>query len=260
MSDFASRSNVSSAISHSGTIIRYAFYLAGALAFALIAIVIIKVYGFVSFNSVKIVDTTPSFRLVDSELARLPTRSKVVNGGAIGRIEVRHYGQLHDRTANLSMAMIVPPKPADRSIRPSFADVRNTLAMSATSSSVWGTARHDLETRFGPVRATEARINADGLIKPCLMFLSRFETEAVRLEGAYCEADGSKPSPHRLACILDGLVLDTRLASLAADAFLRERMARRPYCTSTPVSQTLDTQSRRMSPPARWSMPSANRH
>ncbi len=258
MSDFASRGNVSSAISHSGTIIRYAFYLAGALAFGLIAVAIIKVDAFVSFNRVKAVDTAPSFRLVDSALARLPTRSKIADGGAIGRIEVRHYGQPHDRTANLSIALILPPKLADRMVRPGFAGVRNTLSISAANYAVSSGARYDLETRFGPVRAAETRINADGLIKPCLLFYSRFETEAVRLEGAYCEADGSKPNPHRLACIIDGLVLDTRLTAAEADAFLRARMAQRPYCTSTPVSQTIDTQARRMAPPSRWSRPSAN--
>jgi len=141
-----------------------------------------------------------------------------------------------------------------------FAEVRNSVASAAFASmSTYGSMRHDLETRFGPVHAAETRITADGLIKPCLAFKSRFATEAVRLEGTYCEATGAKPSPHRLACILDGLVLDARLASTQADAFLRGRMAQRPYCTSTPVSQTMDTQYNSVSPPSRWSAPSANR-
>jgi len=246
MSDFASRNNISSAVKVSGTLIRYAFYAAGTLAFGLIAFAIVKVGGFISFARVKIVDEAPSFRLVDGALTKLPAQGKVTSGGALGRIEVRHYGRPHDRTANLSIALIVPPKPGERAVRPSasFADIRNTLAMNASSSVVSGTQRYDLETRFGPIRATEARINADGLIKPCLLFYSRFETEAVRLEGAICEADGSKPSPHGLACMLDGLVLDNRLPTPAADSFLRERMGQRPHCTSTPVSQTIDTRTR----------------
>ena len=257
MPDFVTRNNVSSAISVSGALIRYAFYATGALAFGLIAFTIIKIGSFVSFNRVKVADEGASFRLVDSALAKLPTQSKVTNGGAIGRIEVRHYGRPHDRTTNLSVALIVPPKPVDRAARPNFADIRTTLTMNGPSSAVSGTERYDLETRFGPIRATEARINADGLIKPCLLFYSRFETDAVRLEGTICEADGSKPSPHGLACILDGLVLDTRLSSPAADSFLREHMRQRPHCTSTPVSQTIDTRTRPVSPPSRWSTPSA---
>jgi hypothetical protein len=259
MSSFGARNSISSAVRASGMFFRYAFYAAGTLAFVLIAFVIIKVSGFVSFNRVKIVDNVPSFRIVDKGFTKLPTQSKVTSGGALGRIEVRHYGRLHDRTANLSIALIVPPKPEDRPVSRDFSAIRGSLAMGALSSAVPGAVRYDLETRLGPVRAGEARINADGLIKPCLLFYSRFETDAVRLEGVMCEADGSKPSPHGLACVLDGLVLDARLPTAAAESFLRERMAQRSRCTAIPVSQTIDTRTRPVSPPSRWSMPSAQR-
>jgi hypothetical protein len=238
---------------------RYTFYAAGTLAFVLVAFAIIKVSSFVSFNRVKIVDDAPSFRIVEKAFTKLPTQSKVTSGGSLGRIEVRHYGRLHHRTANLSIALIVPPKPGDRPARQDFSTVHNTLAMSTSSSAAPGAGRYDLETRFGAVRAGDTRISVDGLVKPCLLFYSRFDTDAVRLEGAMCEADGSKPSPHGLACILDGLVLDARLPTAAAESFLRERMAQRSHCTATPVSQTIDTRTRPMSPPSRWSMPSAQR-
>lgn len=259
MSNFGARNSISSAVRTSGMFFRYTFYAAGTLAFALIAFAIIKVSSFVSFNRVKIVDDAPSFRIVEKGFTKLPTHSKVTSGGALGRIEVRHYGRLYDRTANLSIALIVPPKPNDRPVARDFSAIRNTLAMSASSSAAPGAGRYDLETRFGPVRASDVRINADGLIKPCLLFYSRFDTDAVRLEGAMCEADGSKPSPHGLACVLDGLVLDDRLPTAAAESFLRERMGQRARCTATPVSQTVDTRTRPVSPPSRWSTPSAQR-
>ena len=264
MSDLAPGNNVSSAVNTAGVMIRYAFYSTGALAFGLIGFSILKVFNVVSFYRVQPVDEVPSFRLVDSELARLSMRTKITNGGAIGRIETRHYGQSYDRNANLTVTLAMPPKvgtvPAIGPGGPTFAEVRNSLASAAyASGSVSGSTRYDLETRFGSVRAAETRISADGLIKPCLAFHSRFETEAVRMEGSYCEATGGKPSPHRLACILDGLVLDARLASADADAFLRSRMGRGPLCMSTPVSQTMDTGQRPVSPPWRWSTPSASR-
>jgi len=249
--------NFVSVVRNTGTLIRFAFYAAGLLAFGLISLSISRVFNAVSFYSVNAVDEVPSFRLVDGELARLSMQAKVTNGGMIGRIETRHYGQPHDRNTNLTITLTMPPK-AGTGTTNTFAEVRNALAMSAYTNmtSGYGSPRHDLEAMFGPVRAAETRITADGLIKPCLTFQSRFATEAVRLEGSYCEATGAKPSPYRLACILDGLMLDARLASAEADAFLRGRMAQRPYCTSTPVSQTMDTQSKSLSPPSRWSTPS----
>jgi hypothetical protein len=252
--------NVVSAARNAGTLIRFAFYAAGVVAFGLIALSIVRVFNAVSFYQVKAVDEGPSFRLVDSDLARLSMQTKVTNSGSLGRVETRHYGQLHDRNINLTLTLTMLPKGGAGGATgtpTTFAEVRNTLLSASTSS--YGSARHDLETRFGPVHAAETRITADGLIKPCLAFQSRFESQAVRLDGTYCEATGAKPSPHRLACILDGLVLDARLASTEADAFLRGRMAQRPKCTSTPVSQTMDTQPRPVSPPSRWSTPSANR-
>jgi hypothetical protein len=262
MTEFGTRSTVSSAVKVSGTFFRYAFYATGMLAFVLIAFAIVRVNSFVSFNRVKTASDSASFRIVEKGFAKLPMQSKVTSGGAVGRIEVLHYGRLHDRAANLSIALVVPPKPDDRLVRPDFAAVRTTLAMNATNSALPSTARYDLETRFGPVRASETRVNADGLIKPCLLFYSRFDTEAVRLMGVMCEADGSKPSPHGLACVLDGLVLEGRLPAEAADRFLREHMSQRPRCTATPVSQTIDNSPRRRPlPPAPFRPPpSPHRH
>jgi hypothetical protein len=84
----------------------------------------------------------------------------------------------------------------------------------------------------------------DGRSKPCLGFISRFDTSAVYLKGWICEANGSKPNASSLACTLNALVLDAPLASVDADRFMRERMVRGGSCAASPVSQTVDTRSR----------------
>ena len=118
---------------------------------------------------------------------------------------------------------------------------------------------YDLDTRFGEFRATEMRIDTDGRWKQCLAFRSRFETAAVYLTGWYCDGSGSRPSANSLACTLDKLVIDQELASKDADQFLRERMTKPALCQATPVTQTTDIGHRGVSPPSRWSQPSAMR-
>jgi hypothetical protein len=257
MPESGSRNNAAVVVNSAGVMIRYTFYLMGAAAFALISLSLLKVFSFVSANRVVAKEEPPSFRLVDNELAKLTMWTQVVDG-AMGRIETRHYGRQYDRGTNLTVTLSVrPPLRHNVDVVPTFADVRNTLAYASYGS---GTTHYDLDTRFGPIRAVETRISADGLIKPCLSFQSRFETADVRLHGTFCEAAGAKPIAHRLACILDSLVLDTKLTSEEADRFLHYRIAHPVMCTATPVSQTMDTQSPRpLSPPARWSTPSANR-
>lgn len=112
------------------------------------------------------------------------------------------------------------------------------------------TTYYDLETRFGEVRAADLNVDADGRRKLCLAFLSRYDTPSLALKGWYCQANGARPNTQQLACILDSLTLDAPLASSEADAFVRSRMARRPLCSATPVSQTVDTRTR-IPPPRR---------
>jgi hypothetical protein len=52
-------------------------------------------------------------------------------------------------------------------------------------------------------------------------------------------------------------VIDHELASKDADDYLRARMSKPASCRGTPVTQTTDTGSRGVSPPSRWSQPSA---
>ena len=114
---------------------------------------------------------------------------------------------------------------------------------------------YDLENRFGEFRATEMRVDTDGRWKNCLAFRSRLDTAAVYFTGWYCDGSGAKPAAGALACMLDRLVLDADLASKEGD--MRARMARPPNCSAEPVTQTTDVRQRRMSPPSRWSQPSA---
>ena len=68
-----------------------------------------------------------------------------------------------------------------------------------------------MDTRFGAVRAADLNVNSDGFIKQCIVFLTRFETNAVYMKGWLCEASGAKPSADKLACMIDRMVLDKPL-------------------------------------------------
>src|SRR5262249_34835434 len=150
------------------------------------------------------------------------------------------YGSFHNRDINFSVGMGFPP---DGAVKFDPAPQLSSLAPS-TLRTVMSSNYHDLETRFGAVRAMEARIDNDGQWKQCLAFASRFETSTLYLIGWYCDATGAKPSAGSLACIIDKLTLDRPLASNDADTFLRARAARPASCSATPVSQTYDTRSR----------------
>jgi hypothetical protein len=236
-----------------GMLLRYCFYALGALVFFAILVGIWSLRASVP----KRVDAAPSFRLTASHLARLPVTHQVVSAGRFGRMELLHYGQLHDRSDDLTVAMVMTPVgtvlPRNGilelpNIRP-LRNVRYTLT----------SVRYDLDTRFGPLRATEMRAESDGKWKLCLTFVSRFATESVSLAGWYCDASGAKPGADRLACTLDRLVLDRPLQSNDADAFFRERMSRSSSCSASAVAQTVDTGARTRSSPAKWSMPNARK-
>jgi len=234
-----------------GIAIRYSFYLIGALVIGMIGIAIISVYG----SRTRTLDERPSFHLAAQHLARLPVRSQVLTGGRFGRMELLQYGAVHNRDVNFSIGMGFPPAgalvTADTVPQISSLMPRN---MRSTMSSNY----HDLETRFGSVRATEFRIESDGQWKQCLAFASRFDTAAMYLIGWFCDASGAKPSAATLACTLDRFTLDRDLPSGEADAFIRARMSRPASCSAMPVSQTTDTRSRsNVSSPQRWSTPSS---
>ena len=134
------------------------------------------------------------------------------------------------------------------------------ISMLRRARMVFSSTYHDLDTRFGAVRATEMRVESDGQWKQCLSFASRFETTAVYFVGWFCDASGAKPSPDRLACILDKITLNKELASKEADDFMRAKIGKGALCSATPVSQTIDTRTyRKPQQPSNWSIPSAQR-
>jgi hypothetical protein len=242
--------HVPAPIWYAGAFIRYAFYLLGALVFAVMLVGVLTV----SNARVKTVEQQPAFRLDAPELARLPVRSHVITGHG-GRMEVRQHGQPHDRHADMTIALVMPPRgwSGGNQLGVELATMGPARLVSSRLTQTY----YDIDTRFGPVRAADMTVDADGRRKLCLGFLSRFESTAVYLKGWHCEASGTKASADNLACLLDRLVLDARLSSEAADAFLRERAARRAHCAARPVTQTTDTGQRRPSSPARWSTPQA---
>lgn len=244
---------LTSAVSGAGALIRYSFYLVGALVLGGIGLGMLSFYN----GRTRTIDDRVSYHLAASHLARLPVRSQIVTGGHFGRLELLQYGALHNRDLSFSIGMGLPPQgaliTADTTPQISNMMPRNMRwAMSAN--------HHDLETRFGPARATEMRVESDGQWKQCLAFASRFDTTAVYLMGWFCDASGAKPNAATLACTLDKLTLDKDIASAEATAFIRARMGRAASCSALPVSQTTDTRSRsRVSPPQNWSVPNAQR-
>ena len=234
-----------------GVIIRYAFYLIGAVVIGMIGIGIVSAYS----SRTRTVDERPSFHLAAQHLASLPTRSQILTGGRFGRMELLQYGAVHNRGVNFSIAMGFPP--AGALVTADTVPQISSL-MPRDMRSVMSSNYHDLETRFGPVRATEFRVESDGQWKQCLAFASRFDTTAVYLVGWFCDASGAKPSAVTLACTLDRFTLDRELLSSEADAFVRARISRPASCSAVPVSQTTDTRSRsNVSSPQRWSTPSS---
>lgn len=239
MSQNASQARLVNAVSNASIAVRYAFYTVGALVFTVVAVAMLMMWN----NRVRLADDKPAFHLAAPNLSQLPMTSRIVIGGRYGRVEMVHYGQLHDRNIDMAVAVTMPPAGVWRDNATDLPGIRPTKVRYSQTSNY-----HDLETRFGAMRAREMRVEADGQWKQCLTYVSRFSTEAVHITGWFCDPSGAKPSPDRLACTLDRLVLDTPLASKEADKFLRERVARSPSCSSAPVAQSIDTRQRTSSP------------
>jgi hypothetical protein len=247
-------SEIGSAISIAGIAVRYGFYAVGALVLGLIGMTILSLQKVVP----TVVDTAPSFRIASDALAGLPVSGHVVSSSVFGRAEVRQYGTLHNRTTDFAIVVVMPP--ATFTMGTQFAQDLREVNLLRNTRAIMLSINYDLETRFGEFRATEMQVDTDGRLKQCLAFRSRLDSAAVYLTGWFCDGTGSKPSANTLACILDKLVLDKDLASAEANAFMRDRIARTARCRADTVSQTTDTGYRRgVSPPSRWTQPSATR-
>lgn len=241
---------LTAAMSMAGVFVRYAFFLFGAIVFGMIGLGFVWVWN----SRVKVVEDVPSFRIADGSVARLNVSSSIIAGGMAGRVEVMQYTAGNNRGLDLTVVMAYP-KPG--SIRPRLGlDLNNLAQLRATPMRTYST-HYDLDTRYGAFHAVEGRMETDGRWKQCLSYNSRFTTNAVLMEGFLCDASGSKPGADALACLLDRLVIDKTLASGEAEAYLRPRLAMPASCGSRPVTQTFDTGTRPISPPSRWSQPSA---
>jgi len=240
-----------SPVSAAGIVIRYAFFLVGAVVLSALGAGMLGGWQ----NQIKPVDDPPAFRIAASSIMQLPVSGRVVVSGRFGRAEIRQYGRLNNRDVDLAVVLVMPPKGIGMGTE-IVQDLRDVNLLRSVRATMLAT-HYDLDTRFGEFRAIEMRVDTDGRWKNCLAFRSRLDTVSVYLTGWYCDATGSKPGPEALACLLDRLVLDASLASREADAFMRARMARPAYCSAERVTQTTDTRERRISPPSRWSQPSA---
>jgi hypothetical protein len=228
-----------------GAVIRHAFYLVGALVFALVGIkLLLSGRPAAAPQPAQTMSQAPAFRLTDTDLARKHKTSHVINLPGMGRIEAWQYGQLSERDSDLTIALFVQPQ----SLFP-VGDVNLEMARLRAFNLLqgmgpFGTGRYyDLHIRFGEVRATEMQADADGVRKPCLGFVSRFDTMAAHIAGWYCTQNGAKPAASELACLLDGLAIEAPLASEEADSFFRKAGAKAPTCSAEPVTQTIDART-----------------
>jgi hypothetical protein len=253
------RAGVAPSLEAAGAFVRLACYGVQLAVLGFVGIGAMSIYGGYSFLSgfvPKPIDVPPAFRISAGEFAGKAATGHVVTSTRLGRAEVVQYGQLNNRNSDLAVVLVMPPKGIGMGTQ-FVQDLTDLNLLRIKYSISMSTTNHDLDTRFGEFRATEMRVDTDGRWKQCLAFRSRLETPTVYLTGWYCDGSGNKPSPNALACLLDKLVVERELAVKEADTFMRGRMAKAAYCQASPVTQTTDTGHRGMSPPSRWSQPSA---
>jgi hypothetical protein len=249
MSDAFSSDKATSAIPLIGALIRYSFYLIGSIVLAIVGMALlshrgvdVKIPAAETAPAKSPADEKPDFRVADADLARMRQTGYVIHFKPTGRLDAWQYGQLTDRGPDFTIALFMAPD-----LMATAGDINQELAHLRRFNILRGVGPfgngtfYDLHTRFGDVRATDMRANADGLIKQCLGFVSRFDTPFTHISGWYCTANGAKPDANALACMLDQFVLNAPLASPEADAFFRARAARPASCSAEPVAQTFDT-------------------
>ena len=129
-----------------GSMIRYAFYVIGAVTLGMFALFGVPVKP-APRPQVQKINEAPSFHLAAPFLARLSMRTEVLTHPAYGRAEVRQYGQLYDRDEDLTIAMYMPPKGTPM-VREFGQQLRNIRPMN-TARAVFGSTFFDIHTRFG---------------------------------------------------------------------------------------------------------------
>jgi hypothetical protein len=171
-----------------------------------------------------------AMRFADREIAGLPTRSHITHDAARGQGEVREYGLLDDRHMDATLIMVAPS--AGQSGMRDFMQELRDLDPVKNATRATMAATYDMQTRFGSYIAAEIQVDMVGRFKDCIAFLSRFETNSIYIKGWFCDGIGDRPNAERLACALDGLAVDGPLGTQAADAFMREHIARPSFCAA----------------------------
>lgn len=240
------QNHIATAGDYAGKAVRYSFYAAGTLMFALIAIGALRLSDV--FNQPSSVSTKTSFQIASSDLSRLSSTGNTARFNA-GWQETLQYGRVYDRDTDFTLVVTMPANPGTPVVRDYSSEMSSLRPLLRTSYMGGVNTYYDLQTRFGPVRAASFQVNSDGQTKLCVSYLSRFETDAAYLKGWLCEASGARPNFHALACTLDRLTLKGVLPTAAAQGFFEDRMKRPARCGAEPVSQTTDT--RPVRPPRR---------
>ncbi len=217
------RDHLSTVSSYAGKAVRYSFYIAGTVVFALIAVAVVRVSSF--FSQPTIVSTKASFQITSSDFARLSSTSSSAKFNA-GWQEVLQYGRIHDRDTDFTLVVNMPTDPDTPAVRDYSSEMSSLRPLLRTTYMGATTNYYDLETRFGPVRAASFQANSDGRTKLCVSYLSRFDYDGRLPQGRLCEANGARPNFHALACVLDRVTLKGALPTAAAQSFFEERMKR----------------------------------
>lgn len=230
------RSQIGETLAYAGTTIRYLYMLVGIAMFAITSSIMWKGASFFSYLTPS---STAPVEISVPDLARLKPVSKAWQNG-MGTLEEVTYGRVYDRDTDFKLVVVMPSASMQASVWNFMSEVRDMREISSARYDYPQTF-YDLETRFGPIRATHFSMEVDGRAKLCMAYVSRFETGSLVYKGWFCEANGARPNPFTLACMLDRMSIKGKLPSADAQAFLDTKIKKPGHCSADPVSQTVDT-------------------
>jgi hypothetical protein len=230
------RSQIGETLAIAGTTIRYVYMLVGIVVSAVAASILWRGASFLSYLTPS---TTVPVEITVPDLARLKPASRAWKSG-MGTLQEVSYGRIYDRDTDFKLVVVMPSQTMQASVWNFMSELHDMREISNARYSYPPTF-YDLETRFGPIRATHFTMEVDGRAKLCMAYVSRFETSSLVYKGWFCEANGARPNPNALACMLDRLAIKGKLPSEDAQAFLDTKTKKPGRCTADPVSQTVDT-------------------
>ena len=234
-----------------GVIIRYGFYAVGMLVFGVIGLGITSIWNVVP----KKIDAAPAFRVASGEFAGNADRQRG------DQLPIRPRSRCFN---TVSSTTAIPTSPSSWCCRRMSSgvklvqDLNNPDLLRLKRPRIMSKTHYDLETRFGEFRATEMRVDTDGRWKQCLVVpqpLRQSDCGDHRLvlrrqrQQAKSELAGLHPRQDRARATS----LSRRVRTISSASGWRSR----GIASAEPVSQTTDTGHRGVSPPSRWSQPSA---